>query len=599
MTSVSPQTKSNVPFVTDIAEPNDGWIMPVNKLYYGDNLNLLRNPKYIRDNEVDLCYIDPPFNSKRRYNQIYTNEGYDDIAQAQAFIDIHTWNDHAIECYGGLVRNETGRCTTQTVDLVKGLHTVLGEGPLLAYLVTMTARIVEIHRVLKPTGSFYLHCDPTASHYLKMLTDSVFLPQGGDFVNEIVWKRVHTIKGNFGQGSKFFGPNTDSLFFYVKSDEYTFNSVFADYTEDYLKKFYRFEDKNGRYRLISMIGPGGAAKGNPSYKFLGVTRYWRYSKDKMQSLYDAGMIVQTKPGAVPQRKQYLENGKGVAVQSLWDDIQALSPTAKERIGYPTQKPVALLERVIKASTNEGGIILDAFCGCGTTIAAAQRLGRSWIGMDITYQAIATILNRFEADFPDFDTRNIVQDGLPTDIASAYALANRKDDRVRKEFEKWAILTYCNNKAIINEKKGADKGIDGVTYILADVTETVKMVLQAKSGHVDRGDVAKLRGDMGDAELATLITLEKPSKPMLEKAKSAGHYYHSLTDRNVDRIRIVTIQEMLENHVRLDLPQSLDALKIVLRSKDDRQLTLHLDAQERKSVTTGKRTAAKVGSVSAN
>lgn len=580
-------------------EPNDGWIMPVNKLYYGDNLNLLRNPKYIRDGEVDFCYIDPPFNSKRRYNQIYTNEGHEDIAQAQAFVDIHTWNDHAIECYGELISNETGRCTSQTIDLVKGMHAVLGEGPLFAYLVTMTARIIEIHRVLKSTGSFYLHCDPTASHYLKMLSDSVFLPHGGNFLNEIVWKRVHTVKGNFGQGSRFFGPNTDSLLFYVKSDQYTFNPVFGDYSEGYLKKFYRFEDDRGRYRLISMIGPGGAAKGNPSYKFLGVTRYWRYSKERMQALFDDEMIVQKKPGAVPQRKQYLDKGKGVAVQSLWDDIQALSPTAKERIGYPTQKPVALLERAIKTSTNEGDVVLDAFCGCGTTIAAAQRLKRNWIGMDITYQAIATILNRFEEDFPDFDTRNIVQDGLPTDMASAHALANKHDDRVRKEFEKWAVLTYCNNKAIINEKKGADKGIDGVTYILSGPTETVKMVLQAKSGHVDRGDVAKLRGDMGDATLATLITLEKPSKPMLEKAKSAGHYHHAVTGRSVDRIRIITVQDMLESHLRLDLPQSLDALKIVLRSKDDRQLSLRLDANERKPNQRDKKGMPKTKTASAD
>jgi DNA modification methylase len=568
------------PVTTLIPEPSDGWTMPVNKLYYGDNLELLRNPKYIRDGEIDLCYIDPPFNSKRRYNQIYTNEGYDDRAQAEAFIDIHTWDDHAIKCYGEIIRNETGRCTAQTVSLLRGLESVLGRGALFAYLVCMTARIIEIHRVLKQTGSFFLHCDSTASHYLKIIIDSVFLPNGGTFVNEITWKRT-TAHSDAKQGRKAYGNITDTLLFYGKTDDVVFHPQHHSYSEKYLKK-YRKVDSGGRhYRLDNLTGPGGAAKGNPSYEVMGVTRYWRYSREKMKDLIKEGRIIQTRPGSVPQFKRYLDEMPGNPIQNLWDDISPVNSQAHERIGYPTQKPLALMERIIEACTDEGDVVLDVFCGCGTTVAAAHKLRRQWVGMDITYQAIATILTRFEDEFPEFDTRNIIRGGLPRDMASATALAHKSDDRVRKEFEKWAILTYCNNKAIINEKKGADKGIDGITYIVTGETETAKMVLQAKSGAVGRGDVAKLRGDMGDAAMATLITLENPSRPMLEKAKAAGHVQSPILGKSVNRIRIVTIREMIEEHVRLELPQSLDALKTALRKLDDRQLTLRLDADERK------------------
>lgn len=607
--------------------------MPVNKLYYGDNIELLRNPKFIGDNEIDLCYIDPPFNSKRRYNQIYTNDGYDDMAQAQAFIDIHTWNDHAIKCYGEIIRNDTGRCTAQTIELIKALRAILGEGPYLAYLVSMTARIVEIHRVLKSTGSFYLHCDPTASHYLKLVTDSIFLPGGGDFKSEIIWRRT----GSHNK-IKRFAPIHDVILFYTKSADYVWNHPKRPYMSGHVKENFVEDEHGWRTNYYGNVLTGsGLRNGESGQRWKGFdpsakNRHWAVpraivedlgedlsdltQREKLDRLYDAGYIKIIKDQAWPVYEHYITPSDGQALSDLWtfqpytngtvfgtndgidEEVRWLSPKDQERLGYPTQKPVALLERIIKASTKPGGVVLDAFCGCGTTVAAAHRLSRSWIGMDITYQAIATIINRFEDEFPDFDTRNIVQNGIPTDMASARALANKRDDRVRKEFEKWAILTYCNNRAVINEKKGADKGIDGITYILGGATETIKMVLQAKSGHVDRGDVAKLRGDMGDAPLATLITLEKPSKPMLLKAKSAGHYTHSLTGRTVDRIRIVTVKEMVEDHVRLELPQSLEALKFVLRTNDERQLSLRLNADEKKPVQREKRKSVKSRSASA-
>jgi site-specific DNA-methyltransferase (adenine-specific) len=274
-----------------------------------------------------------------------------------------------------------------------------GHNDLSAYLVMMAIRLVELHRVLKPTGSLYLHCDPTASHYLKIILDMIFGVV--NFRNEIIWKRANTVKGNFGQGSKRWDSNTDTILFYRKTEDNTFNQLFNEYSESYIKNCYKYvEPETGRqYQLISMTAPGGAAKGNPQYEVMGITRYWRYSKQKMQDLINAGLVVQIKPGGVPRRKQYLDQGKGVPVQSLWDDIPGLHSQSTERLGYPTQKPLALLERIIQASTNPGDIVMDSFCGCGTAIHAAQKLGRQWIGIDITHLAIALIEKRLRDSFP--------------------------------------------------------------------------------------------------------------------------------------------------------------------------------------------------------
>ena len=319
-----------------------------NALYYGDNLDILRNK--IAAESVDLCYIDPPFNSKRNYFQIYNNQGSEDRAQAQAFVDTWEWGDEAEKGYEYItdVNNlNNGKLTAQTVTLIKGLYMVLGKGSLLAYLIHMTLRIVEIHRVLKPTGSFYLHCDSTASHYLKIILDSIFCGQGGNYINELIWKRAETIKGNTGQGINFFDRNTDTVFLYSKSSNQYFVPQFKPYTQSYIESFYKYTElgTGRRYQLISMTGPGGAAKGNPSYEVMGVIRHWRYSKEKMEELIAAGMVIQTMPGNVPRRKQYLDEGKGVALQSLWDDLPALHSQDAERLGYPTQKPEALLEAI--------------------------------------------------------------------------------------------------------------------------------------------------------------------------------------------------------------------------------------------------------------
>ena len=560
--------------------------MPRNELYYGDNLDVLR--RKVASESVDLCYIDPPFNSKRNYFQIYNNQGGEDRAQAQAFVDTWEWGDEAAEGLAYILEIErlhgstagSVKWTEQTVALIRGLEHVLGRGSLLAYLVHMTLRIVEIHRVLKPTGSFYLHCDPTASHYLKLVCDAVFCGQGGDFVNEISWRRT-TAKSDHAQGATHFPRVRDIIFRYAKrSDTKLYHQQFAEYSDAYIATKYSSVDENGRqFRLDNLTGPGGASKGNAYYEVMGVTRHWRYSKINMERLIAEGRIIQTKPGGVPQYKRYLDEMPGVAVSDDWDDIRPINSQAQERLGYPTQKPEALLERIIKASSNEGDAVLDAYCGCGTTVAVAQRLGRRWIGIDITYQSISLILKRladkYPADWPAIEA-DILLDGVPRDLASAVALANRKDDKTRKEFEKWAVLTFSNNQARINEKKGTDGGVDGFAYFLKDKGENGKAIFQVKSGGSNRATLATLNSDRQreQAEFGFLITMDLPTKAMRDEITAAGKYQNPLLSREDDRLQVITVAEILAGK-RLDLPMArADAVKSAAAQGDaDKQMGL--------------------------
>jgi site-specific DNA-methyltransferase (adenine-specific) len=549
-----------------------------NLLYYGDNLDVMR--RHIHDETVDLCYIDPPFNSKRNYNQIYNNIGHEDRAQAQAFVDTWTWDDHANDCLGQILTNVNGVQTSQSIELIRGLDTVLGRGSLFAYLVNMTIRIAEIRRALKPIGSFYLHCDPTASHFLKLICDAIFVSQGGDFKSEIIWKRS-SAHSDAKQGRRQHGRIHDVIFFYTKGSEWTWNQLYTPYDQEYIDQFYKYvEPGTGRrYRLGDLTGPGGAAKGNPSYEVMGITRYWRYSKERMDRLIAEGRVIQTKPGVVPAYKRYLDEMPGVPLQDLWTDIKPIGAQAAERLGYPTQKPESLLERIISASSNPGDVVLDAYCGCGTSTSVAQRLERQWIGIDITYQSIALVLRRLEDAFGKEALDQITLNGIPRDMDSADALAHKKDDRLRKEFEKWAVLTYTNNLAIINDKKGADRGIDGTAYFMTSKKDHAKIVFQVKSGGVKRNDVATLRGDMEreKAAMAVLITLEKPTSSMIEEAKAAGTYHLEIMGRNYDKIQIVTIKEILEQDKRLDIPTSLEVLKAQRRAAKGSQIDLEYNA----------------------
>jgi DNA modification methylase len=494
-------------------------MIPKNRLYYGDNLDILQ--KNIQDESVDLCYIDPPFNSKRNYNQIYNNIGKEDTAQAQAFTDTWTWNIIANEGFADITSNKNGVFTAQSINLIIGLEKVLGRDSLLAYLVSMTQRIAEVYRVLKPTGSFYLHCDPTASHYLKLIIDAIFCPQGGNFRNEIIW---HYRTG--GVGKQWFSKKHDVILGYVKSKKTPFYPI-------EVKEYYR--DENGKtYKPGLPDRKGGEDEGG----------YFRYA--------------------------YMDD--------VWN-IPAVFNMSKERLGYPTQKPEALLERIIKASTNEGDVILDAYCGCGTTIAVAERLNRNWIGIDITYQSISLILKRLEDSFGGDFTKDIVDkntqqiikparlvlDGVPQDFESAVALANKQDDRVRKEFEKWMVLTYSNNRAIINDKKGGDGGIDGTAFVMdsddkqAQIFEQV--IFSVKSNkNLSPAVVRELYGtiEREKAVIGYLLTLY-PMPNLVKEAGKYGNYHNKMLGHTYPKIEVISVEEILEGK-RMHLPISVEVLK---------------------------------------
>jgi site-specific DNA-methyltransferase (adenine-specific) len=318
---------------------------------------------------------------------------------------------------------------------------------------------------------------------------------------------------------------------------------------------------------------------NLTYEFLGVTRVWRWTKERMQEAYDNGLVIQSKSGSVPAFKRYLDEQEGTPIDDTWIDILPIQSQSGESLGYPTQKPFGLLERIISASSNEGDIILDAYCGCGTTVAVSQRLNRQWIGIDITYQSISLILKRLEDSFGKGILDHITLNGIPKDMKSAEALANKSDDRTRKEFEKWAVLTYSNNRATINQKKGADKGIDGIAYFRSEKDDPEKIILQVKSGKVSSRDIRDLQGTMTreTATLGIFITLEKPTKDMIKEAKEAGIYKSQFMSAPVDKIRIVTVQEIIEEQKRLDILLALEVLKSAEKQMEVRQGTLDLDS----------------------
>lgn len=498
-----------------------------NKLFYGDNLEVLR--KYIPNDSIDLCYIDPPFNSKRNYNQIYTNIGKEDRAQAQAFIDTWIWDTRANEGFAEIISNQRLLFTMQTIEFIIGLEKILHKGSLLAYLVSMTLRIAEIRRVLKPTGSFYLHCDPTASHYLKLLSDSIFCSSGGDFKNEIIWSyKRYTAKSNR------FQRLHDIILFYTKSVDSIFNDIRYEYGEKsgIFDSHYKQDENGSWYRMQKR-------KGKEAYKIM------------------------------------LSPGRRMG--DVWE-IPHINASANERLGYPTQKPEALLERIITASSNEGQIVLDSYCGCGTTIAVAERLNRKWIGIDITYQSISLVLKRLEDHFGKKTISKISIDGVPRDIESVISLANRQDDRTRKEFEKWSILTFSNNRAVINEKKGSDKGIDGTSFILdkdnKEAPITKKVLFSVKSGNsLPPSIIRDLNGtiEREDAVMGYLISLY-PMPNLVKESKKYGNYINKHFGLTYSKITVVSAQEILDGK-RMELPFAIDILKKAIQKGDSSQPSL--------------------------
>ena len=515
--------------------------MADNTLYYGDNLEILR--RYITDESVDLVYLDPPFNSNAKYNVLFAEkDGADSASQIQAFDDTWHWDEAAALAYDDVMQQGE-----KVADAMQAFRNLLGENDMLAYLAMMAPRLVELNRVLKPTGSIYLHCDPTASHYLKVLMDAVFGTRM--FVNEIVWKRSDA-HSDAKQGARHYGRVHDTLLFYSKTDTQKFTQLYSPLPESTVEKWYRnVEEGTGRrYNKGDMTGPGGAAKGNPFYEWNGVSKYWRYSKESMEKLEAEGRIVYSKTG-MSYQKRYLDESRGVPVQDWWDDISMLRGihSGGERLGYPTQKPEALLERVLNTSSNEGDVVLDPFCGCGTAIIAAQKLNRKWIGIDITPLATNLIKFRLKDTFGDVPYEVV---GEPVSVPDAQKLAAEDP----YHFQYWALGLVGARP--VAEKKGADKGIDGRRrfYDPNAKGNYAQIILSVKAGKTQVPHVRDLRGviEREEAAIGVLISMQEPTKPMRTEAASAG-FYESPWGKH-PRIQLLTIEELL-NGARIDCPQT--------------------------------------------
>lgn len=508
------------------------WAMN-NTLYFGDNLDILR--EHIADASVDLIYLDPPFNSKRDYNLLFkTPKGHASDAQITAFEDSWHWGEQAEREFQEILQ----QANTDAAEMIQALRRFLRENDMMAYLVMMCNRLLELHRVLKATGSLYLHCDPTASHYLKIVMDAVFGIQ--NFRNEIIWQRTIAKALTSHQ----LPNNHDVLFCYQKTDSAKWHAdeMFQPYDlsdlDEKTASKYTHRDSDGRlYRLDNLINPN-PNRPNLTYEFLGVTKVWRWTRERMQKAYDAGLVIQTKPGTVPQLKRYLDEQRGRPLGDVWTDIPPINSQAAERLGYPTQKPLALLERIIAASSNAGDVVLDPFCGCGTAVHAAQKLGRQWIGIDLTPLAIHLIEQRMHDAFPDL---KFYVEGIPRDLDGARDLAARD----KYHFQWWACA-LVGAQPYQGKKKGADGGIDGIIYFQDDKGPAKKIIVSVKGGEkVNRAMVADLKNSVEreKAQLGIFVTLAPPTKPMQTEAVSAG-WYQSPHSGAFEKIQILTIADLL-------------------------------------------------------
>ncbi|WP_346380958.1 DNA methyltransferase [Microbacterium sp.] len=518
-----------------------------NVLYYGDNLEILR--RYIPDASVDLIYLDPPFNSNRDYNVIFRDEsGNRSDAQLLAFEDTWHWGPSAESTYRYLTNtaHHEGRVPDKVSTIIAALRSGIGSNQMMAYLVEMAVRLVELHRVLKPTGSLYLHCDPTASHYLKLLLDSIFDVR--NFRSEVIWKRTSA-----HNTARRYGPVHDVVLFYGKTPEITWNALTQAYSDAYLKSHYGNVETDGRrYRLNDITGSGtrNGPSGQP-WRGLDPTtigRHWMRVPDDLEEMDRQGLLHWPKKGGWPAVKRYLTGG--VPIQDVWSDIDPINSQAKERLGWDTQKPLALLERVIEASSNPGDVVLDPFCGCGTATVAAQTLGRRWIGIDITYLSIAVMKARFKDSFGI----EVPVIGQPTEVEGARQLAQGDDGRY--QFQWWALNLIDARPLGGTEKKGADRGIDGrVTFTIGPKGEMGQALVSVKSGKVNSSQIRDLKGtiEREKAEIGVFITLEEPSREMELEATTAGVYTSPIDGRDYPRIQILTIRELLEEGKKPMLP----------------------------------------------
>ena len=474
-----------------------------------NNLDILG--RYIKDESIDLIYLDPPFKSNQDYNVLFKERnGTQSSAQIKAFEDTWHWDRMAEDTYVEIVEELPQRIA----NLIKATRSFLGENDMMAYLVMMAIRLQELHRVLKSTGSIYLHCDPTASHYLRLVMDAIFGVK--NFRNEIVWCYDKWISL-----SKAFRRNHDIIFRYSKTSNDKFN-IIREIDEKRQKTLDRGYTTNllhnGERQLIVYKGSE--------------------HKENIKVLIKKKKFV---------RVLYREP-EGNPIKDWWV-MNIIHPKAKERLGYPTQKPEALLERIVKASSSEGDVVMDAFCGCGTTIAVAEKLKRKWIGIDITHLAISLMRHRLEDSFGNEVEYKVI--GEPVDLKGAEELAEQD----RYQFQWWALGLIGARPAKSEQKKGADEGIDGYIYFHDDPKkkETKEVIIQVKSGNANVSNIRDLRGVVKreEAQIGVFITLREPTKPMQVEAVSSG-YYRSPLGHNYPKIQILTIQKLLEGK-RIDYP----------------------------------------------
>jgi len=510
--------------------------LPANTLYYGDNLDILR--RYVADESVDLVYLDPPFNSNANYNVLFKeHSGEQASSQIHAFEDTWTWSMEAELALEAMIV-EGGQVSVA----MQALRKLLGTSNMMAYLAMMAPRLVELRRALKPTGSLYLHCDDTASAYLRVLMDAVFDPRS--FLNEITWKRTHS----HGNVSRSFGAVCDTILVYTKTGAYTWNQLYTAFALDYIERTFKYSDPDGRrWQSVTLRNPGQRPNLHFPYTASNGVTYqphpngWGCDEVRLRKYDREGRLhFPAKAGGALRLKMYLDESQGVRLQSLWDDIPAIGSQAAERLGYPTQKPEALLERIIRASSNEGDVVLDPFCGCGTAVDAAQKLGRPWIGIDVTYLAIALIRRRLRDAYGESVDETYEVIGEPASVSDAKVLAAADP----YQFQWWA-LDQVHARGV-ERKKGADRGIDGRIYFHeGDSGDVKQIIISVKAGHTGRAHVHELRGvvDREEAVIGVLISMQETTKPMREEAATAG-FYTSPWGKH-PRLQLLTVEDLLD------------------------------------------------------
>ncbi|TWA89417.1 site-specific DNA-methyltransferase (adenine-specific) [Bradyrhizobium stylosanthis] len=523
---------------------------PANKLYFGDNLTMLR--EHVKDESVDLIYLDPPFNSNANYNVLFGEQGGNSEAQAEAFRDTWGWGEAASLAY-----HEVEKGGGETAVLLRALRTWLGESGMMAYLAMMTIRLQEMHRTLSHRGSLFLHCDPTASHYLKLILDSIF---GHDcFRNEIIWKRKAG-RGETNNAAIRFGVSHDDILFYARSSQSIFQRQYRPNNPEYISSKFTHVDASGRrYRLDNLTSP--SMRPNLKYVYKGYQppeKGWAVSLETMKKMDAEGRVhfpdLKTKR---LQRKRFLDELPGETVDTLWDDIPPINSQAQERLGYPTQKPLNLLERIINAATLPDATILDPFCGCGTSVEAAEKLGRRWLGIDVTHYAITLIEKRLSR----YAGCNYRVYGRPTDLAGAHDLARRD----KYQFQWWAA--WMLGAQTYETKKGADRGIDANIYFANGPYGLGRIILSVKGGdHVSPAMVRELSGvvQREGADMGILVTLAEPTKSMRADASGAGFVSKSAHGK-LPRIQIATIEDLLDRRFP-KLPPLPQPIEMVPRSR---------------------------------